>query len=100
MPFIARHDARATDDYLLQLEEWDEGLIVHFDVKRWSPTVLKCALREWALFRRCVPQDLLAIGPPHEDAKWRRFVALFGFRFHSAVTLDDGSIRSKYISTT
>lgn len=98
--FRARHDVRDTGDYLFQLEEWDEGLLVHFSARRWAPSVLRTALREWKLFRQAVPQPLFAIGPPHEDAKWRRFVSLFGFKLHSTVALDNGETRSRFISTT
>lgn len=95
--FVASHVARETADYILELEEWHEGVLVHFRVSRFSPTVLKQMKREWQLFRRAVTCPLFVIEPPGSDDKWRHFVTSFGFKPHMHIPCTTGESCQMYI---
>lgn len=99
MRFIKRHEARSTPDYLFEIDEWDEGLVVHFEFRNFTPTTLRRAHQEWDVFRSVVTAPLFAIGPSHEDDKWRRFITRFGFKPHSTVLCNNGAERSLYLHT-
>lgn len=101
MQFIASHVARETPDYILTLEEWDMGVVVHFKVRRFTPAVLKQMKREWRLFRRAVTCPLFCIEPKpgHDTEKFGHFVQSFGFKPHARVLCNNGVACQMYIHT-
>lgn len=98
---VNRFWARDTEDYGLEVDIFGNGsqqfVQVHFEVRRWAPSVLRTMRREWALFRQCVRGPLFAISGT-EDDKWRRFVTSFGFQFSATVLTQCGEQRSMYVS--
>lgn len=101
--FKALHVARETPDYILELEEWDEGVLVHFRFFHFNPTVLRQCHAEWKLFRQAVQCPLFCIEPRETQGdceKFGRFVKSFGFRPHAQVLCNNGVPCQMYIHTT
>jgi len=96
---MQRYKVRETDDYTFEVDDHGSGLVVHAEIRHYSPAVLRQCEREWKLFRSIVTAPLFAIGPSTEDAKWRRFITRFGFKPHGTVLCNNGAERSVYIHT-
>lgn len=99
---IKRHDLMDCAEFYSCVDEFDiDGarmLLMHVDVHRYVPSVLRRMRHAWTAFRNCTAAPLFAIEPSPDDAKWERFVTAFGFRFSSRVDYPDGSSRRVFIS--
>ena len=97
------YTVRETPDYKCELDErvLSGGVMTfcHVEFFNYSPTVMRRFLSEWKTFRSTVPIPLFAQGPAEEDQKWRKFVALLGFKFIRAVPCNNGEWRSLYLHT-
>jgi len=64
---------------------------------RWSPRILKDCLKHWKLFRTVVTAPIFA-SPQVHDARWEKFITLFGFEpLVDAVPCNDGELRPLWI---
>lgn len=103
MRFVKRHNVRRTDDYWFELDEYTDGehtmLLVHLQFFHWSASVLKTVIREFKKFRQHVRAPLFAC-PPTDDAKWRKFVDMMGYRYLQDIVCEDGVMRPLYIHIT
>lgn len=81
--FVTRHRALTQPHYWFDIDEYrrgaDQMLLAHLRFSKFSPTILRNALHDWALFREHVSAPVFAFGEV-EDAKFERFVSLFGFK--------------------
>jgi len=103
MKFVMRHNVLRTEDYWFELDEYTDGeqtmLLAHVQFFHWSPSVIKRGLRAFKLFREHVRCPLFAC-PPVADEKWRKFVALSGWRYQQDILCEDGETRPLFIHTT
>lgn len=92
--------ALETPEYIFEVEEWrrgeDQMVFVHLLVLKWNLTALKRMVHAFSVFRECVTVPVYACGEV-DDAKWRAFVALFGFKPLTEVECTDGKRRRLYI---
>jgi hypothetical protein len=101
--FVARHEMRRTDDYLVEFDEYrrptDDALmlIAHIRVFRWAPSVLKRMRREWDQFRTICKADVYA-SPAVDEPKWHKMVRAVGFKPLTTVRCLDGLERPMYIN--
>jgi hypothetical protein len=100
--YVCTHRALTTDAYWFDLDEYKRGqdtlLAAHIRFDYFTPSVLKDALRVWRAFRQCVTAPVIAIGEV-DDAKWERFVTLFGFRYCKEAVCINGKKRRLFIHT-
>lgn len=101
--FVERIRIITTDDYWGEIDEYRRGgdqlLLSHIRVARWSPSVRKSLLRDWALFRQCVTAPLFATGLVDDD-KFARFVAMLGYKLLiPTVTCLNGEQRRLFLHT-
>jgi hypothetical protein len=99
--FVRRHHAHITDDYRFELDEYGRAgggqlLLAHLRFFKWTPSVLKAAIREWKLLRSCVTAPLFAC-PETDDAKWVKFVTKFGFKPLATTLCNNGAQRPLFI---
>lgn len=94
--FVTTHRALTTDDYWFDLDEYRRGpqslLIAHLRFDRFTPSLMKRVLKQWASFRKCVTAPVFALGEV-DDNKWVRFVTLLGFKFSKQVICANGATR-------
>ena len=86
-------------DLGLDLKQPAPGILmpfVHLDVHYWSPALLKHFKRHWPQTRQKLPPIVYAQGVV-TDAKWRRFVTMFGFRKLIDCPCTDGLNREIFI---
>lgn len=99
---IARHCIIDRPEYVFEIDEFRRGneqyLQAHVNFDRFSISIMKQALRDWKLFRSCVTAPISAVGEP-DDAKWKRFVRLLGFKFSHEQMCVDGKTRPVFLST-
>lgn len=73
-------------------------LIIHANLARWSPRILRECQKQWALFRPTVPQNIFAY-PLVPDARWEKFISYFGFvPLIAAAPCNDGEMRPIWIN--
>lgn len=92
-----------TDDYWFELDEYrrasgEQFLLAHIRVHRWAPSVFKRMFQEFKILRTCVTAPLFAV-PEVDDARWRKFVSAFGFRFLHDTVCNNGLTRPIFIHT-
>jgi hypothetical protein len=100
---VAYHTVIKNDDVVFELEELRRPcdgasmLMIHARCARWSPQIFKETLKQWELLRSVVPQPIFA-SPQVHDAKWEKFVTLFGFQpLIAAAPCNDGETRPIWI---
>lgn len=100
--FYAEHELSVSPEYHSVLHELRDGekqmLAIHMDVFRFSPSVMKRMIREFAALRSCTDAQIFAIEPNPDDAKWQRYVSRMGFEFSSRVECTDGLSRRVFVS--
>lgn len=84
-------------EYQLLLEVFqrstDQIVFIHLYVKTdWTRALLQRFKREWELLRQHISCPLFAC-PDTDDAKWEKFISLFGFKFLTDADFPDGSRR-------
>ena len=87
-------------DYTISLEMDGGATFVHSEVQRWSVAVARAWRRDMDAVLELHGGPIYAMTrAPHggDWNKWRKFVALVGFRFHAAVTVADGTRHSIYV---
>lgn len=98
--FVCSHRALTTDHYWFDLDEYRRGqeafLLAHLRFDRFTPSIMKTVMRQWALFRQCVKAPVFALGEV-DDEKWARFVSLLGFRYLRHVDCINGASRRLYL---
>jgi len=88
------------DDAEFILEEFRHGpqqiMMVHLALKRpCTPKLLKRMLNTWNVFTKHVTCPLFTCST-HDDAKWRHFISLFGFKPFTEIIWSDGTRRRLY----
>ena len=101
---VAYHTVYKTDDVAVELEELRRPcdgaamLILHAHCARWTPRIFREGLTFWRQFRPTVPSNIFAYPLTH-DARWEKFVSLFGFTpLISAAPCNDGTTRPIWIN--
>lgn len=101
---VTYHRVFETEDALCELEELRRPcdgatmLMIHARMARWSPQLLKACLKHWQLFRTVVTAPIFA-SPQVHDAKWEKFITLFGFQpLIDAAPCNDGETRPIWIN--
>lgn len=82
----------------LRDEDGHQMLVIHMDVKKFAPSVLKRMKREFSALRSCTDATIFAIEDKPDDAKWERYVRHMGFEFSSRVECTDGPSRRCFVS--
>lgn len=81
-------------EYVIDVEDWRNAeaqmTFVHSHVRVWAPSVLKRIKSDFKLLRETVRGHMYATSS-NPDAKWVKFVKLFGFEH--LLNYDDGDIR-------
>lgn len=88
-------------EFFFDLNEFQRGddhmVFAHLTVHKWSLTVLKRILQDFAVFRTHVTCPLYALGS-QDDEKWAAFVALLGFKFLTNVICENGEQRRLFMN--
>jgi len=89
-------------DYVGSYHQHDLGdgqkmVMVHMDVWYFSPSVLKKMKKQWAVFRKSMRCPLFAMGET-DDAKFERYVSLFGFQYLTNIPCTDGKVRRLFVN--
>lgn len=97
------YTAHETRDYSFELEEWrdDDGnqmLFVHLLVTFWSPSILREMFSVFAKFREAVTCPLYALNH-EEDARWEKFISLFGFKYLTNMLCENGESCRLFMNT-
>lgn len=72
---------------------------IEFDTSRFTPSIMKRMLEEWAVFRSITDAPLYGIEDIPDDAKWERFVSHLGFQnTNTRVDCSDGQSRRLFVS--
>lgn len=99
----ALHTLVDDDEYRSVLQELRDGeqqmLLIHMDVFKFSPTVMKRMVRDFNALRQCTDTPIFAIEPTPDNGMWHRYVSHMGFEFSSHVDCTDGETRRCYVST-
>jgi hypothetical protein len=77
-----------------------EGCVMtfaHLDVYYFSPAVLRDLREKWRIFRENVDCALFRMGD-NDDAKFERFIRMFGFQYVSEVECTDGKTRRLFVN--
>lgn len=61
----------------------------HIEVFKWSPRVLRDMKEVWPFLRRRIDAPLFA-WTENEDAKWEKFISIFGFKYLDTFIGPDG----------
>jgi hypothetical protein len=100
--FHAEYALSDSPDYEAVLHELRDGdqqmMVIHMDVYKFSPSVMKRMIREFAALRSCTDALIFAIEPNPGDTKWQRYVSHMGFEFSSRVECTDGLSRRCFVS--
>lgn len=100
--FYAEHELSVSPEYRSMLHELRDGaqqmLVIHMDVFKFSPSVMKRMIREFAALRSCTGAQIFAIEPSPDDAKWQRYVSHMGFEFLCRLECSDGLYRRCFLS--
>jgi hypothetical protein len=73
-------------------------LFAHLRFSKFSPSLLREALHDWAVFRECVSAPVFCVGE-NDDAKFERFVTLFGFKSLNTDVVWEGKSRRLFLHT-
>jgi hypothetical protein len=81
-------------DYTIWLEVLEGATFIHSSVSRWSPAVAVAMRRDMDAIGALHDGQIYATQTehPHGDDcdKWRKFVCMMGFRFHTTVGAKPG----------
>lgn len=103
MKFIQRHMILDYPEYWFEIDEYqkEDGqqvLFAHLRCAQFNKSILQRILIEWRAFRTVVTAPLFAFAE-QEDAKWKGFVSLLGFKpTAQEIVCNNGAKRQLYIS--
>ena len=86
--------------YTISLEEDCGKLFLHCQVNRWTPSVARAFNSDVSdvIAAQGCPVYAMTTAPHGGDwTKWRKFVTRHGFRFHTTVTIADGTRHAIYM---
>ena len=89
-------------EYQFRIEEFRDGedhqmVFLHLNVSSWTPTVAKEIIRNWKLFRQCVPCHVYGVCGEGDTAKWERFVSALGFQPLMNIVCENGQERRLFV---
>lgn len=89
-------------EYHLELEHTPLGdgrcaYSLHFEVYKWTPSVLKLMYADWTAIRPKIDAPIFAASE-FEDEKWIKFIHRFGFRYFKQVIGTDGQEKGLYVN--
>jgi hypothetical protein len=96
---LADHPEYRSVLHELRDEHGHQMMVIHMDVFRFAPSVLKRMKQEFDALRSCTDAIIFAIEPNPNDGLWHRYVSHMGFEFSSLVECTDGGTRRCYVST-
>jgi hypothetical protein len=82
----------------LRDEHDNQMLVIHMDVHKFSPSVLKRMMREFKVLRSCTNTPIFAFEPSPDDKKWEHYVELMGFSYLMIDKCSDSLSRRCFVS--
>jgi hypothetical protein len=97
---VGRYRALTQPEYWFDIDEYrrgdDQMIFAHLRFSSFSASILRKALHDWRVFREYVPAPVFCFGTD-DDAKFERFVTLFGFKSLNTDVVWEGKSRRLFL---